>query len=153
MAESIFIYFSNTNWKEVKQVVEKIARTGKTSGAGGLEYWVYPPTDDNLVLLYEYNDIFNEFEPDEVSRVKAAFGGLPSTVLCIELRRSKVDAAVDCAEKLTVLFLKRFSGLADEHNASFRSLEEITQGVQKGGLKFLDCYRQEFLWRDRPPSA
>lgn len=103
MAESIFIYFSKTNWKEVQAAVGEIAQSGWTNEARGLKDWAYPPVDDNLVSLFEYNNIFNEFEPDEVSQVRAAFGGLPSSVLCIELRRSKADAAVDCAEKLTVL--------------------------------------------------
>lgn len=153
MAESIFLYFSKTNWKEVQQVVEEIAHPSWTNEAHGLKRWAYPPVDDNLVSLYEYNDVFNESEPDELSQVKAAFGGLPSSVLCIELRRSKADAAVNCAEELTVLFLKRFPGLADELDCKLWSLEEITQGVEKNGSKFLDCYRQKFLWRDRDHSS
>ncbi len=147
MAESIVVYFSNASWKEVEQVVREIAGPGRVVGTSGLVDWAYPPVvENNLVILYEYNDIFREFEEDDLNRVKTAFGGLPSSVLCIELRRSKTDAAVDCASELSVLFLKRFPGLADDLLHSLWSLEEITQGVEKDGMRFLDCYRQKFLW-------
>ena|SRR5215467_221137 len=149
MAESIVVYFSKASWKEVERSVEEIARL---AGISGFPTWAYPPLGDNLVSLYEYNDIFKEFEPDDLSQVKAAFGGLPASVLCIELRRSKADAAVDCAAELTVHFLTRFSGMADDLIRNLWGLEEITQGVEKDGMKFLDCYRQKFLWRDRDPS-
>lgn len=155
MAESMAIYFSKATWQDVRQVLEEIAGPGRVIGTSGLVDWTYPRVGDNLVSLYEYNSLFNEFENEDLDRVFSAFGGrLPASVLCIEFRRSKTDAAINCGQELTVLFLKRFSGVADELcGSSLWTLEEITQGAEKNGREFLDCYRQKFLWRDRNPSS
>ena len=149
MADSIVIYFSSASWNEIAAVLEEIAWP---AGVATGHVWAYPPVEDNHVQLYQYNDIFQEYEEDDVNRVKAAFAGLPATTLCIELRRSKADVAVDTAAELTILFLKRFPGLADDLIGDLWSLEEIVQGSEKGGMKFLDCYRQKTLWKGQRPA-
>jgi hypothetical protein len=145
MAESIAIYFSTASSKEIGQVLDEIARPARGSPLG--PEWTYPPEDDNDVLIYEYRDIFKECEDNDLEQIKAVFGGLPPTTFCIELRRSKGKAAFDTAERLAVILLSRFPGMADDlyGDDSLWRLEEIEGGVQKQGLRFLDIYRRRLI--------
>jgi hypothetical protein len=67
------------------------------------------------------------------------------------MRRSKADVAVDTAAELTVFFLRRFPGIADDLVGNLWKLEEITEGNVKDGMKFLDCYRQRTIGGGRSP--
>ncbi len=153
MAESIVVYFPKTSWKDIALVLDEVARPAQ--GITVHSTWVYPPEQDNHVLLYDYSDIFEEYEDDHVRQVKSAFGALPQTTLCIELRGSKGIIAFDTAEILTVLFLQRFRGMADDLIGQLWSLEKIleAQNLQADERKFLGWYRQRILRERHKPAG
>jgi hypothetical protein len=93
------------------------------------------------VTLYPYDDLINEYEDGEVDRLVAALGCLPSSTLCIELRRSCGGRACDVAEELSVLFLEQFPGVVDDLYSECWTLAEIQRGLEKSSGAFLDCYR------------
>jgi hypothetical protein len=144
MAESMAIYFSQATWDEITAALNAVAEVVAVDGWGR---WYFPSTSDYSVTVYAYDDIFKEFEEDEAASVYGRLGGLPSATLCLELRRSKGDVACDAASLLTMQLLKRFAGLADTLFSSggaitLWTLEEITSGAYKDGLRFLDEYRR-----------
>jgi hypothetical protein len=142
MAESIVVHFSSASWKDLDLALFEIAKPGE--GRQG-KSWLYPPGPDNDVVVYEYDDILNEYESVHLGRLVERLGGQPSASLCIELRRSKGQAAVDSAADLAALLLRKFPGVVDDLDAipELWTLTEIDQHVQKEGKGFLNCYRKE----------
>jgi hypothetical protein len=149
MAESMVIYFSRATWDEITAALNAVAEAGD-----GL-LWYFPSNSDYSVTAYAYDEIFDEYAEDERDSIFGRLGGVPSATLCLELRRSKGDIACDAASSLTTQLLKRFAGLADTlfgpGGAQLWTLEEITSGAYKDGLRFLDEYRVESSrTEDRP---
>lgn len=136
MAESIFIHFATATWDDLAPWLDQRAvRSGD-------RLWHYPASDYTL-LLYEYPDLQAEHEPEDLERLRARLGRLPSLSLCLELRRSRGDQACDAAAALAADLLRAFPGLADDDTGGgeYWSLADLEADVQGAGGRFLDCYR------------
>ena len=146
MAESIAIHFRTAAWEEIAALLDSVAsRDYAGPGDPKTTRWLYPPTDSsgfhNTVSIYNCESWIDELENEELDAFLATLGDLPSVTVCIELRRSRQRHAADDTEKLTILLLEQFSGVAHDSYYNYWSLEEIRQGVEKTFGRFLDVYR------------
>jgi hypothetical protein len=108
----MIVHFASANWSDIASRLDKlVARSG--IDYGGEPCWVCRP-EDYLVLLYEYADHTNEFEPEDLQRLCALLGGHPSSAVCLELRRSKGRAAHDTASALAADLLRDFAGVVED---------------------------------------
>ncbi len=132
MAESIAILFKDVSWD---LLCEELSQIADVEGIGK-KYWKYPAANDEYTLsLYEYDSWLRECEPEEVLDITHQLGVEPSTVLCIELRRTLQEEACDHAEFVVRRLLEKYRGLVDDALDKYWSLEEIMGGG------FLNEYR------------
>jgi hypothetical protein len=98
------------------------------------------------IILYQYDDILNEYDSNELDQIYAFSNCFPSISLCIELFRSKKEFACKSATTLSVKLLSEFKGVVNDlsENSQFWELKDIINATQKEGQKFLDCYRKNF---------
>jgi hypothetical protein len=105
------------------------------------ERWQSPKTGEPCVTIYPYDELIDEYEDEDVDRLVASLAGLPTSIMCIELRGSQGSRACDCATGIVVAMLSQFDEIADDLLSACWTLEEITSSVTKNGKRFLDCYR------------
>jgi hypothetical protein len=135
MAESIAVHFKSTKWDELKRSLDSIGLPIEP------ERWQYPRHGEPCVGIYPYDDLLNEYEDEDIDRLLRFLGDFPSSIVCIELRRSQGNRACDCATEVAIVLLKQFEGIVDDLLSTCWTLEEIAKGVKKDTGKFLDCYR------------
>lgn len=136
MAESISLHFLKATWADLHRVLDPLAVWIEE-----FQQWNYPDAANPSVSLYEYDNLLEEYEDEDLDRLFAAMGDWHSSILCIELRRSQENRACDDAERLTLLLLEQFVGAADDSYSAVWTRQEIAEGVCKQDGKFLDCYR------------
>ncbi len=132
MAESIAIVFKDVSWE---LLCEELSQIAGIDGIGK-KHWKYPAANDEYTLsLYKYDSWLRECEPEEVLGITQQLGVEPSTVLCIELRRTQQHKACDHAEFVVRRLLEKYDGLVDDALDKHWSLQEIIGGG------FLNEYR------------
>lgn len=141
MARSFTLFFYGATWSDLSPVLDNVA-----SRVENLR-WNYPEPYKPTLFLYEYDDLLNEFEEDDIDRLIAISGvnNFPTCILCLQLSGSSEhdpNKVYDDAEYLTRRLLQQFKGVADDEYCEMWTLEEILEGKEKQGGKFLDCYRE-----------
>ncbi len=147
MAESFFIHFKNADWDALHKLLISAAYWFED-----LKQWRYPAHvggRDYRLQLYEYDNVVNEYEDDKIDQVIAAVGDWPASILCIQFRSGLKREDCDDAERLTLLLLEHFEGIADDDMGGLWTRAEIVAGVSKEHGKFLDCYRPISLSREQ----
>ena len=135
MAESLAICFKSAKWDELNRTLDSIGSRVDQ------ERWQFPREGEYCVSLYPYDDLLNEYEDEAIERLFAMLDDFPTSILCIELRRSQGNRACDYATDLVVLLLEQFEGIADDLLVSCWTLKESRERVTKDSGMFLDCYR------------
>lgn len=137
MAESIIVHFRTEDRLSVADVLDQIALP--------VDYikrtWRYPDLEAYTLIVYFYDDMLTEYEPDTLSSVQVALDGKPGVSLAIEMRRSSANKGVDDASAFGVRLISVLPGIIDDTYSGIWKREEIESGAIKSDGGFLDCYR------------
>jgi hypothetical protein len=135
MAESISINFKEARWTDIVPALDSLCRSYEPG------IWLFPKQNDWSLRVYPYDELLYEYEDDEIAKLETCLGGIPTSILCIELRRSHGDVTVDYAHSLVLALLRVFNGVVDDLLSECWTSGEIAAGTQKAGGRFLDLYR------------
>ena len=138
LAESIAIHFKDAAWDAVTEFLNHIAERGAP------RLWFYPGKDNYVITLYEYDDLLEEYENNEVEKLLDTLGDFPTATLCLELRRSQGDKAVNGATALCCQLLNKFDGIVDDlaPESELWTLDQICSSEQTTRKNFLSSYKK-----------
>ena len=136
MAECILLHFRDAGWDDVRVIMDRL---GEWSEAR--QRWACPSWSSWVLLAGKYTELLEEYEDEDLAALTAVLGGLPSSSLAVELRRSAQEAACDLAGELTAELLERFPGVVDDTASGVWTLSELRAGERKEHGCFLDYYR------------
>jgi hypothetical protein len=132
MAESIIIHFNELDPAVI------LSRVKVMFGARDHQTWSFP-ADDSLILVRPYDDFESEYEASERDGVCAKLGGIPTTSLDFEIRRSRSDDACDVLERFIRDDLGDLNFVVDDMSRL------LSRDDLEGINDFLDCYRYKKL--------
>ncbi|HEX8830988.1 MAG TPA: hypothetical protein VF705_07480 [Longimicrobium sp.] len=136
MAESFFLHFP-ARPEEVEPALDAVA-----TATGRAWEWTYPKNaDEPTLVLYRYDEVLREYEPETLERILAALGGPPPCTVAAELRRAVQRRAADDADTLTRGLLQRLGGVVVDVLDQCWTRAEIEHGVAKEGGRFMDEIR------------
>ena len=131
MAESIAMLFGDATWEILEQKISDIAERINP------EEWRYPCNNSEYtVSIYKYDSWVDECDDSDIDVIVKMLGDLPSSILCIELRRSVQQQACLVTIEICKDLLSQFSGIVDDAIDKYWTLTDI----QKSDL-FLKQYR------------
>src|SRR5262249_48954410 len=81
VAESMVVHFACADWYHLIPWLDRLAARVE------LRRWNYPDLSDPLLFVYEYDNIIQEYEPEDQNRLNQLLPRGPSSTICCELRR------------------------------------------------------------------
>jgi hypothetical protein len=138
MAESIIIHFRTA---DPATMVAAVIELGAVASGKSGKFWRYPNENAYTLSIYPYEDFSTEYSPDDQLRVHSMLGGLPSTSVALELRRSSGIQAVQDAAAVATELLRLLDGIVDDTYSELWTLQDIESRRVKQDGAFMDCYR------------